>query len=114
MSFDAVADAALTVLKLHESYDARNVSKYSYEVLGGGIDRAIVIQYGGLDRPRTVIAASGRRVNTPWIANLELYLPYRDRNQIGKDVVDEVQNILDHVDKYPTLNGASNVVNAAA
>lgn len=112
MSFDTVADAILDVLRKHDHFSASNTSKYDYRVLAKGVNRAVVIQYGGLEGARRVTSASGRRVNTPWVASLELYVAYKDMNQIGKALVDEVQAVLDHMDAYPSLNGASGVINA--
>ncbi|MCI0439804.1 MAG: hypothetical protein L0177_11840 [Chloroflexi bacterium] len=110
MSFDSVAGALLSVVRLSESYDARNSSRYDYGVLRRGVKRALVLQYGGTAERRVV--QSPRRVHTSWLVNMELFVPYRSLDSVGKEVTEEVQALLDHMDRYPTLNGAAEVVNA--
>ncbi len=113
MSFDSVAESFLDVVRLLDEYNVSNTSRYDYRVLAAGVERAVIVQFGGVAFERTMSAAGNpRRINSPWNLVAELYIPYRGIDTIGEDAADEMQLILDHVDKYPTLNGASGVTNA--
>lgn len=109
MSFDTVTDSVVTVVQKLSEYSPSNSKKYDYSILRSGRDRVLVAQFGGTIEVRRIIAAP-RRVNTAWLVNLELFVPYRGLNEIGRDMVTEVQRLIDHFDQYPTLNSATGVV----
>lgn len=111
MAYDTIETGLLTVIRLHADWSSANTSKGDYKVLGVGNSQAIVLQPGRI-RTRSVSAAP-RVIRTPWIINLELYLHFRGE-------IDEVfarcrtvrQTLIDHVDKYPTLNSTTGCINA--
>ncbi len=112
MTFDIAADALIDVIRKSSRYTQVNSSKYSYAVLGGGGRRAVVVNFGGSAGPRNA-NASGRRIASHWIAQIELYVRHTTRDKIGEDVVEEYTHLMNHIDAYPTLDTGGTPVTTA-
>lgn len=57
--------------------------------------------------------AATRRIRTRWTIYAELYIPFTGEvSTIADNIRSDRQELLDHLDKYPTLNHASGVVSA--
>ena len=99
------------VLILHADYDANNVAKGDYKILGHGKTFLVILQPGGILK-RAIVAAP-RRQQTIWICHIELWIGFTGLiSTIASDMRSKRQDIIDHLDKYPTLNGVSNCINA--
>ena len=73
--------------------------------------RFVVFQTGAVLERGT--AQSVMMMMTLWLINLELYLQFTDEISTIADLIrSERSVIIDHFDKYPTLNGISGVINA--
>lgn len=110
-SYSAVETALLNVIKLMSEYDDGNASAGDYRILATGVQRAVVTQPAPFG-PRNVEAVP-RRMRTEWIINLELYEQFsQDVSEIAARVRSDRQGLIDHIDKYPTLNGTTGVIHA--
>lgn len=116
MSYETIETGAVNVLKLLAGYTdtgaVQNISKGDYRILKHGLTKAVVIQPGPIKAHS--VAAAPRRMRTLWVVTLEIFV-----NILQDDVVTVAtrfrstrQEILDHYDKYPLLNGTTGVVNA--
>jgi hypothetical protein len=71
-----------------------------------------VILHPGSIPAREVVAAR-RRISTNWEILIELFIPYTGENTTSaRRIREERQQLLDHIDQYPTLNGVAGVVYA--
>jgi len=112
MSYTSVEAAAITVLQLHADYSTANVSAGDYRILAKGLVKYVVFQPGSiLDRGTS---QASRRMRTLWEINLELFLPFTDEiSTIASEIRAERSIVIDHMDAYPTLNGATGVIMAS-
>lgn len=110
MSYDTVEAGLLSTIRLLSVYSSTNSSQGDYTVLGSGITRAVILTPGPFERS---VQAIPRRMSTVWTANIELYVPFTvDISSIASAIRTERQTLIDHLDKYPTLNSTSGVVHA--
>jgi len=111
MSYKVVEDGFLTLIRLLSNYNQENSSIGDYRILGRGVVRAVVLMPGGI--PRREVLAAPRYVHTLWVINVELYIPFlTDISDIHEAMRVDRQELIDHIDKYPTLNKVADVVNA--
>jgi len=109
MSYKSVETALLTVIAALGNYTStgqrRNISQGDYRILAKGVNRAVVLQPGSI--ASRGVAVSTRRMRTLWEVYIELYIPFRtEMNTIATALRDDRQEIIDQVDKYPTLNAS--------
>ena len=110
MSYSSVESALLTVLQLHADYSTANSSAGDYRVLAASSARSVILSPGPFARE---VVAAPRRVRNAWVINLDLFVPFRiDLSTVAAAIRTDRQTILDHLDKYPTLNSATGVLNA--
>tara|TARA_R110000824_G_scaffold11293_6_gene49355 strand:- start:3678 stop:4124 length:447 start_codon:yes stop_codon:yes gene_type:complete len=111
MSYDTVESGLLTLVRVLSNYDTTNSDRGDYRVLGTGVTRAVVLNPGSISN-REVVALP-RRVQTEWEIIIELFVPFSGEISIASAAIrTDRQELLDHLDKYPTLNGVSGVVHA--
>lgn len=111
MSYNTVEAALLAVIQLIAGsvYTASNSSQGDYRILASGKDRLVVLQ-PGLILAREVSAAP-RYIRTRWRVKIELYIPFAgELSTIASNIRSIRQQLIDQVDKYPTLNGTSGIV----
>ena len=112
MSYDTVEAGLLSTIQLLSIYSSTNSSQGDYTILGNGVTRAAILTPGSFERS---VQAIPRRMSTMWMATIELYVPFTvDISTIASSIRTERQTLLDHLDKYPTLNSTSGVVHAIA
>ena len=100
-----------TVIKLLSGYSATNVAQGDYKILGHGNTFGIVLQPGAILK-RDIVAAP-RRLQVIWVVNIELYIGFTGLiSTVATDLRDKRQSLLNHLDKYPTLNSLSGCINA--
>ena len=111
MSYDTVESGLLTLIRVLSNYDTTNSDRGDYRVLMCGVPRAIVVNPGSIAN-REVVALP-RRIQTEWEIIIELFIPFAGEISTASAAIRaDRQEILDHLDKYPTLNGVSGVVSA--
>ena len=111
MSYDVAEAGFITTLRILANYTKGNSSQGDYRILGKGVKRAVIVNPGAI-RGREVTAAP-RRVRTLWTINIELYVPFKGEiSTTAKAIRVDRQEIIDHIDKYPTLDSTANVINA--
>src|SRR3989304_8643791 len=111
MSYKSVELALADTIKVHANYGDHNVSQGDYRILGRGNLDCVVLNPGPIFQ-RDVVAAP-RRIQTIWIVDIEHYIGFRGEiSLVADDIRTKRQDLLDHLDKYPTLRGAAGVINA--
>lgn len=113
MSYDTIEAAELTVLRLLSNYGTTNSSQRDWRVLAKGKPRIVVLMPGPVLARE--VSATTRRIRTLWTTVLLLYKPFAMSGQLAtaiNNLQTDTQEILDHFDKYPTLNSTSGVIHA--
>ncbi len=109
MSYKVVEDGLLTIIRLLANYDDNNSSNGDFRALGAGKQRVVVLQPGAI-RDRSVVAAP-RRIRTLWMINLNLFVSFQGEiSTVAEAIRVDRQELIDQIDKYPTLNGTAGVV----
>jgi len=111
--YKVVELALIDVMDIHDDYykggQNTNLTRGDYRILNKGHVRNIILMPGAILGHST--AQFPRRMRTLWVVNLELYIRFnKDISEIVDKIADDRQVILDHIDQYPTLNGATGVV----
>jgi len=110
MSYDSVESGLLTVIQLHADFTTTNSSKGDYRILGAGVSRGLILTPGPF---RKAVTAAPRRMGFSWVVNLELFVPFKgELSTIATELRTIRQDLMDQIDKYPTLNSTSGVINA--
>lgn len=110
VAFKTAEDALHVVVKLLAAYSDDNVSAGDYRILGTGQTEAIVTQPGPFRRR---VTAAPRRVGQLWVIEIELLLQFKTEiSEIAQRIRTERQTVMDHLDKYPTLDGVSGIISA--
>lgn len=116
MSYDTVEDGLRDVIALLSNYSTTgataNLSQNDFRILNNGVSRAVVLQPGPI-RERSVAQAT-RRMRTQWVINMSLFVPFTDEIVTIADAIKaDRQELIDQIDKFPTLDlAASGVVSA--
>ena len=110
MSYDAVEQGLLVLLRgLSDYTTGKNISRGDARILGKGVKKAIILYPGSI--PTRSVTAAPRKISTEWEIIIELRVAFRGEvSTIQQDIITSRQDIIDHVDQYPTLNGISGVV----
>ena len=111
MSYETIEVGAASVLAKVPGFSPGRVSRGDFRIFSKGHRKFILLMPGSI--PRRMVVANTRRVSTVWI--ISVYLIFRftsDINEIIADIKKTRSLVLDHMDKYPTLNRVENVVNA--
>jgi len=111
MGYKDMETALATVIKLHADYDANNVTQGDHRILGHGKAQAVILNPGAIYN-RQVFAAP-RRIHTTWVVNIGLHIGFRGEiADATDDIRTKRQTLMDHIDKYPALNGTANCISA--
>lgn len=109
MSYSTVEAGLLAVILKLANYSSVNASQGDYRILGKGVTRAVVLQPGAIIT-REVVAAP-RRMRTLWAINIELYISFKGELSTSAAAIrTDRQELIDHIDKYPTLDGITDVI----
>ena len=107
MSYTSVETALATILKVHDDWNDQNVAAGDYRIFSAGLEKAIILSPGPFIR-RT---AAERLMQTNWVINLELYIAYGGEiSTVAENIRTVRESVMDHIDKYPTLDGESGVL----
>ena len=110
MSYDTIEAGALTVLQVLDAYSDDNSSRGDMRILGKGNDKNVVFFPGGFNRD---IMGMSIRTTTEWEVLMRLFILYDGEISSSWSAIrTDRQAIIEHFDKYPTLNGVSGVVHA--
>ena len=111
MAYVDVENGVAAVIKLLSGYNDTNVAVGDYKVLSSGKPRVVILDTGAVNIHE--VAQSTRRMRTVWIVKIMLFVRFsKDVSTISADIRGYRQEILDQLDKYPTLNGVSGVITA--
>jgi hypothetical protein len=109
MSYTTMESGALTVLRLLSNYSSTNSSTGDYRILNQGVRRAVIFEPGSiLNRTHH---AYPRILSTTWEILISLHVNWGGSPvEAGSRIRTDRQEIMDHFDKYPTLNGVSGCI----
>jgi hypothetical protein len=111
MSYATAEAGLLTLIRAMSDYDSASATAGDYRPLGKGKSQVVVLNAGPVPNRRVVQAT--RRIATDWVIYIDLYVAWRGEiSTIATDIRSKRQDIIDHIDKYPTLNNTSGVLNA--
>ena len=111
MGYREVSEAVKDTLLLHADFSGDNVAVSDYRVLGKGSDIAVVIMSSGA--PQRQVIANPRKISVNWNLSLEIYTPWRSEQDITFRLIeDNFTLVTAHLDQYPTLNYANNIISA--
>ena len=111
MGYNDCEVGLLDVIRLLPNYGEANSSQGDYRILASGDARNLVLHPGSI-LSREVMAAP-RRISTLWEIEIELYISFvTDIKATSAQLREDRQEVLDQVDKYPTLDGVPGVVTA--
>ncbi len=111
MSYATVEAALLTVLRLHANFDSNNSAQGDYRQLARGGTRFVVLMPGSV--PNREVIAAPRRMGTLWEIQIQLFVLFTgEANTSSSTLIADRQSIMDHLDKYPTINGLTGVTSA--
>lgn len=106
MSYKTCEDALAVVIRMLTNYTS-TVSIGDYRVLGKGKMKAVILQPG----PFTREMVSANRMRSVWKINAELFVGFTtDVSTVASSIRTERQDIIDKIDKYPTLNSTTGIV----
>lgn len=109
MSYPVGEAAILTLLRTLSAYDSRNSSRQNWKILDSGTsDSYVILRPGSWNNEQSSMASNMRT----WRTVIEVWRPYRDDTKPATLQAD-VTTIIEHLEKYHTLNDASGVIEAA-
>lgn len=121
MSYSSVQTALYNVILKLDEYTVENVSEMDHRFLANAGDLGIVLR-----RPATGSAQSGMQDliggdrfrfvrRDDWVVRIELYVPFvTDTVALRKSMNVETQRLLDHIDKWPHLDGNADILDVSA
>ena len=108
MSYDAVEAALLIVMQKLPAYNDDNCSRGDTRILAKGNEKNIIFFPGNIQS--RVVVATPRRMATTWEIIIHFYFQYPgDPADAMQGIRDGRQEILDHLDRFPTIEGAPGV-----
>ena len=109
MGYTEVENALLAVIRKLAVYTTENSSAGDFSILARGRKRYVVTQPGAI-RDHSV-AQSPRRMRTVWVVNISLLIPFsKSVAEIAQQIRADRQELIDHIDKYPTLDSTTGIV----
>ncbi len=111
MGYNDVEAGLLAVVRLLDGYTEVNTSQGDYRILAKGVEKAVILQPGPIVQRN--VQSAPRRMRTLWVIDMELVVPFSGEiSTIASNIRTFRQSLIDHVDKYPTLDSVANVVHA--
>lgn len=103
MSYSTGEAAILDVLRLHKAYSPKNTGRGTFGLLDkGGSDRYVILRMGAAANEQLAITTA----QTTWTTELMVYRAYVDDGDSAVKLQGHVQEVIEHLEQYPTLNGA--------
>lgn len=111
MGYNEMEAGALTVLRVLSNYSTTNSSRGDYRILRKGVARAVIMEPGSiLQREHH---AFPRIIQTTWQILLSMHVNWGGSPvQAGVNIRTDRQEVMDHFDKYPTLNTTEGCIDA--
>lgn len=102
MSYATGEAAVLTILRLHADYSSSNTSRGDWRILDSGRDsHYVVLRMGRSTNEQSAIT----QAMTTWQTDIMAYERYAADGPSAITLQGHVQTLLEHVEKYPTLQG---------
>lgn len=103
MSYSDGEAAILATLRLHTNYNPNNTSRGNWNILNTGrSDRYAVLRMGAATNEQHAISGA----LTTWQTDVMVYRLYANDGPSAINLQEHVQEIVEHLEKYPTLSGA--------
>ena len=105
-SYKTVQAAVLTIIRLLDSYDNTNSSEGDYRIIDAGNDLSVVLTPGESPHLRADQQAAMR----VWEVMVDFFVRVAgDEPKAWATFIDKRDELLTHVEAYPTLNSTPNV-----
>ena len=103
MSYASGEAAVLSILRLHADYNDRNTSRGNWKILdsGAAANYAVLRMGAATNEAHTTTSAM-----TTWATEIMVYRRYIDDGPSAIALQGDVQTLVEHLEKYPTLQGA--------
>ena len=103
MSYASGEAAVLSILRLHADYNDRNTSRGNWKILdsGAAAHYAVLRMGAATNEAHTTTSAM-----TTWATEIMVYRRYIDDGPSAISLQGDVQTLVEHIEKYPTLQGA--------
>lgn len=109
MSYELVETGLADVIKLLARYDNTNVSRGDARIFANAKRENVILDPGSI--PVREVVATPRRVREVYQIQATLYIRFKTEiSEIWQQIRTVRQELLDHLDKYPTLNGVTGVI----
>ena len=106
MSYENVQTGLANTIKLLTNYSTQNLTFGDYRVLQKGNTKVVVLRPGSFTQERTQFDGE---INATWDIMIELFIRYKDDEQVTNSIRDERQDIIDKVNQYPKLGGSADI-----
>ena len=103
MSYASGEAAVLSILRLHADYNDRNTRRGNWKILdsGAAANYAVLRMGAATNEAHTTTSAM-----TTWATEIMVYRRYIDDGPSAIALQGDVQTLVEHIEKYPTLQGA--------
>ena len=103
MSYASGEAAVLSILRLHADYNDKNTSRGNWKILdsGAAANYAVLRMGAATNEAHTTTSAM-----TTWATEIMVYRRYIDDGPSAISLQSDVQTLVEHIEKYPTLQGA--------
>ena len=103
MSYASGEAAVLSILRLHADYNDRNTSRGNWKILdsGAAANYAVLRMGAATNEAHTTTSAM-----TTWATEIMVYRRYIDDGPSAIALQGDVQTLVEHLEKYPTLQNA--------
>ena len=103
MSYASGEAAVLSILRLHADYNDKNTSRGNWKILdsGAAANYAVLRMGAATNEAHTTTSAM-----TTWATEIMVYRRYIDDGPSAIALQGDVQTLVEHIEKYPTLQGA--------
>ena len=104
-----IENAVVEILRLHDDFDSRNCQRGTLDGIKRGWPRVVRVLYDRVSRTPITLAL----VERTWTIKVDIFVPYSRRISDMEDTMaTEREKVIDHLAKYPTLNGLSGIFKA--
>lgn len=121
MTYPTVQTALANVIKKLDDYSSANVNEDDHRQLADGVSKAVVLRRGNsgtADSGQQDFIGGGafRYVRRDdWVVHVELWVPWTtDVLALRTSLTAEAQIILDHIDRWPALDGQAGLIDVGA
>ncbi len=110
MSYAAIRDGLLAVLRDAEGFDADNVLYGDHQMLNAGVSRAAVVKFEAMAAERDAFQGI---YNYRWSFTIRLFAPFVSDVPAMRTAQDDIRDaVLTQLRKYPQLESAAGVTDA--